>query len=247
MSVKIISLAFILVILSASSVSAVLDSGIPETLFEQSTVRNFQIGGGEFKLDIFAFHQSSVSWVLFFRNNPVDIYPYDNLSVTVECDDMGAVSFDLTEYQSWVNEGILSVLMSYDDASESINYNDVVFTAKNSECLISIGDHGAGSYVNNSHTYSTLEVEMIPYLSTMEDIDCSDVDSAELTIVNELSLITGMMVGSWNILWLIYSIFIVIFAVFMIPISIFILMRWAIFRLTGFKLVERKDRGEISV
>jgi hypothetical protein len=95
--------------------------------------------------------------------------------------------------------------------------------------------------VNNSYVYDYIDAEMIPYLSTFEFVACDDVVTTETSILGEIEMIVGMMSDFWTLLWLVYSIFIVVVAVFMIPIFIFILLRWSIYRLTGYKLVERKE------
>jgi hypothetical protein len=184
--------------------------------------------------------------VLYISHATYDASPYDNLSVTLECDG-SSTTFDTIDYSQWESDGVLSIEFPYGDESYDVQYNEVTFTGKYSRCEVSVSDYGVGSYVNNTGNYTSLGVEMIPYLAVVEFINCSAVDTAEMNIIADLTSLVEMMQDVWTLLWLVYSIFIMVFAVFMIPIFIFILIRWAIYRITGFRLVERRDDGRSGV
>ena len=236
-------LAMMALFLIPTSVQGAIDPYAPQYLFEMSVEHFVAINGGQSEMALLVFHESSQNWILFFRHAAYDEAPYDNLSVVVMCNDMSPVGFDTAAYSQWVSEGILSIEFGYQDTGYPVTYNERAFTGKYSKCYVALADYGAGSYMNNTWNYTKLGVEMIPYLSTVEFLDCGDVESPELATANELSSVVTMMTDAWTILWLVWSIFIVIFAIFMIPIFIFIILRWAIFRITGIRLVEHKDEG----
>jgi hypothetical protein len=209
--------------------------------FQMAVAQHLFIGQNSTDIALMSFHSSSNNWILFFRHNEWDDAPYDNLSLSVACNGEAPVTFDTSDYPDWVGKGVLSVEFPYERSDYPISYNTVEFTAKYSKCTLLVDDYGGSSYVNNSLTYDSIDVEMIPYLSTFEFVACGDIVTAETSILDELGLIVGMMTDVWQIAWLVYSIFIIIVAVFMIPIFIFILLRYSIYRLTGYKLVERKE------
>lgn len=226
-------------------VSADISPNIPTTRFETSASKQIYLGSSDIDMDIIAFHQSSQNWILYFEHSQSDIYPYDNLTLSIDCNDQ-LVSVDTTDYSDWVDDGVLSITFPYAEDDYPITYNEVSMTASRSECELSISDYGASSYVNNTQNYTFIYVEMIPILAVLEFVNCSSVDTAEIQIMTELDTVVAVFSDFWEIAWLVYSLCIIIFAVFMIPIFIFILIRWALFRLTGYKLVERRDRGSIS-
>lgn len=238
-----ILLAVFALFLTPSFASGAIDPYAPEYLFEMSSENFVTINGAQAEMALLTFHESSQNWVLFFRHAINDDAPYDNLSALVECNGMSPVLLELADYPQWVSEGIYSIEFRYQIDSYPISYNERAFSAKYSKCYVTLSDYGAGSYLNNTWNYTKLGVEMIPYLATVEFVDCSDFDSAEIAVLNEMSSIVTMMTDVWAILWLVWSIFIVILAVFMIPIFIIIILRWAIYRITGFKLIEYKDEG----
>jgi hypothetical protein len=233
--------AVLAVCLVPTVVQASIDPYAPLVTFQMAVAQHLFIDGNSTELALMSFHSSSNNWILFFRHNNADESAYDNLSLTVECNGESPVTFDTTDYSDWVDKGVLSIEFPYQQDGYSVTYNTVPLSAKYSKCTVSVDDYGGASYVNNSLPYYSIDVEMIPYLSTFEFIACEDIVTTETSILDELEMIVGMMTDFWQIAWLVYSIFIVIVAVFMIPIFIFILIRWAIYRLSGYKLIERKE------
>lgn len=231
-------LAFLLV---PTMAQAAIDPYAPMLNFQMAVAQHLFITGNSSEIALMSFHSSSNNWILFFRHNDADLSAYDNLSLSVACNGESPVVFDTTDYPDWVDKGVLSIEFPYERSDFAVSYNTVEFTAKYSKCTLSVSDYGGSSYVNNSYSYNSIDVEMIPFLSTFEFIACDDIVTTETSILDEIGLITGMMTDVWQILWLVYSIFIVIVAVFMIPIFIFIIIRWAIYRLSGYKLIERKE------
>lgn len=240
-------LAILALIISPTFATADLSPNAPTNSFEMAIEQVVRIDGDAGSMSLVSFHESSQNWVLFFRHATADVSPYDNLKLTFTCNGQTSSPINTTQYDQWVDDGILSIEFPYDDLNYPVTYNERDFTGKYSRCDIMIEDYNASSYLgNNTGSYTGLTVEMIPFLSVIEFVNCTGESFVEIGITNELSGIVTMMTDAWSIAWVIYSIFIVVFAVFMIPIFVFILIRWAIFRITGYRLIERKDRGDIS-
>lgn len=85
---------------------------------------------------------------------------------------------------------------------------------------------------------------MIPYYASIEFVECTGFEDENfgMQFTGQLTGVITMMEDAWDIAWIIYSISIIVFAVIGIPILVFIIMRWAIYRITGHKLIERRER-----
>jgi hypothetical protein len=230
-----------MVLLMSSAADALLaDPYAPFFGFQMAVAKNLYINDTPFDLGLMAFHGSSSNWILFYKHNDFDDPPYDNLSLTVECNGESPVTFQTTAYQDWVDYGVLSIEFPYAAGSVGVTYNSVSFTGKFSRCSVSVADYPS-SYDNNTYTYNYIDAEMIPFLNTLEFVTCTDAGNAEISILDEIDMLVTMMSGFWTIAWLVFSILIVVVGVFMVPIFVFILIRWAIYRLSGFRLIERKE------
>ena len=237
----IFAFAVLAVLVMSSAASALLDDPYAPLIgFQMAAAKNLYINDTPFDLGLMAFHGSSSNWVLFFKHNDFDEPPYDNLSVTVKCNDLGSTTFQTTAYQDWVDYGVLNIEFPYGAGSIGVTFNSVPFTGKFSRCSVSVADYPS-SYDNNTYTYNYIDAEMIPFLSTLEFVTCTDAGNAEISILDEIDMLVTMMSGFWTIAWLVFSILIVVVGVFMVPIFVFILIRWAIYRLSGFRLIERKE------
>lgn len=236
---KIVMLMLLAIMLTPVAVRAELSPFAPIFAFEMSAAHRIQINGESESVSILTFYESSQNWVLFLRHNNVDDLPYDNLSVTVECNGEDPVTFDTTDYSQWVDEGILSVEFPYQQSDYGVVYNSINLAGKYSMCVVNVEDYGGSSYANNSYNYTEFNVETIPFLATLEFIDCNQSGSSEINLLNQMSSTTNMMTNFWDILWLVFSIASVVLGVFMIPVIVFILIRWFLFRVAGIKIVER--------
>lgn len=186
-----------------------------------------------------SFHATSETWNLYIRANTNDNPPYDNLTWTVDCTSGDTATFDTLEYSSWVNDGYIQIAMNYEDAAETIHYNAVPLTAKAVTCDFTISDWNA---TNNTANYR-MWAEMIPFYATIEFIECEGFeDNFGISFTGQVTTVVTMMEDGWEIAWYTYSIFIIIFAVVGVPILVFIVVRWAIYRISGFKLIERRER-----
>jgi hypothetical protein len=231
----------VVAIASPAAVSAELSPFTPIVAFEMSGLHNLVINGESIDVSLLTFYESSQNWVLFLRHNPIDDPPFDSLLMIVGCNGESPVTFNTTEYSQWASKGVLSVEFPYQQSGYAAVFNSETLTGKFSECTLSVADYGAASYVNNSFNYTSFDVELIPFLATVDFVDCSEVDSGELTLLSQLSSMTGVMTDFWQILWLVFSMTAIILGVFMIPIFIFILIRWFVYRMVGIKIVERQS------
>lgn len=234
-SVPLVLLAFVLMPIS---VGADLSPLAPLFSFETSFVHNLTTNGEGVDFTLMSYHGSSQNWVLFMRHDELDLVPYDNLIVSVACNGASAYVFNTTVMSQWVDEGMLSIEYPY-QGNMSIRYNSVSHTARYSRCTVGISDYGNDSYAGNVENYTFVRLEAIPFLSVLEFVDCTPYDTAELGLLGNISSLVAMMTDFWQMLWLVVSITAIIFGIFMVPIFVFIIIRWFIFRVTGTKIIER--------
>lgn len=184
---------------------------------------------------LFTFHESSNDWMFFLSiNNTVDISPYDNFNITMDCAGLDLIQFNTTEYSSWNDDGYLSINFQYYPAQYATAYNHNTFLANFQRCTIS-----ASSYVdsfNNNGAYDAVNIDSIPILATVEFLNCTSSSSETITFTRQLETLVNLMSDSWTIGQLAYMIIVIVLAVFMIPISIILILRWVVFKLTGQRL-----------
>lgn len=183
---------------------------------------------------ILAFHETSQGWILHIVRNDDDAPPYDNFHFNFACDGIGSGSFNTTSYSSWNSSGVIDVNMEYGNPSYQIAYNSVPFTAKYTRCVFNITSDS--SSFNNNSAYSILHVESIPLLATIEFLSCAQMSSPAVSFTAELTSLVVIMSDMWTIAWLVYSIGAVVFAVFVVPTMIFLLVRFALYKLTNYKI-----------
>lgn len=188
-----------------------------------------------------AFHGSSETWKLFLEKSGNDQFPYDNFTLNIDCTSGDSASIITTDYTSWVDYGYIDIPLTYEDESVIINYNSVPLSTKTVECDFVM------TYVNqtnNTYPYVRRWIQMIPYYASIEFVECTGFEDENfgMQFTGQLTGVITMMEDAWDIAWIIYSISIIVFAVIGIPILVFIIMRWAIYRITGHKLIERRER-----
>jgi len=187
-----------------------------------------------------SFHATSETWYLFIENDINDEAPYDNITLRVDCTSGDIATFSTLEYDTWVDDGYINLPLTFESDESSISYNSISLDAKTVECdftIISINQ------TNNTSPYVRRYIQLIPYYTTIEFVKCTGFDdNFGIQVSGHITSFVTMMEDSWSIAWYAYSIFIIIFAVIGIPILIFIILRWGIYRLTGHKLIERRER-----
>lgn len=179
-----------------------------------------------------SFHESSESVGWYIRKHPNDISTNDNHTIVFDCGGSITGSFSTSDYEDWNNFGFVHIVLDYEDESYSISYDESPFTAKYLRCKFTAS---SGAFINNS-AYDYITMELIPSVSSFEFISCSGVSSAQISLAEEIGFLVTMMSEIWEIAWLIYSIFIILIAVFGIPILFFMLIRYVVFRLSGYRI-----------
>jgi len=227
---------FALLVLMASSAQAVT----PYYLFGMSGETFVYLNGSiTSTMTLNSFHATSETWKLYINANTNDVPPYDNLTWTVTCSSGESATFDTLEYSSWVNDGYIEITLNYEDDDETLHYNSIPLSAKTVTCDYTISAWNATGNTDNYRMW----VEMIPYYATIEFIDCTGFDdNFGISFTGDVTTLVTMMEDGWEIAWYTYSIFMIIFTVIGVPLLVFIILRWAIYRLTGYKLIERRER-----
>jgi hypothetical protein len=189
------------------------------------------------KLDVVGFHQYGKTWYLFFRHNELDVPPYDNLSISVQCNgETSPTLFPTDFYSEWNSAGELTLSFDFYEKNVAIPYNSHLIYGDISSCIVSVDS----ILFDNNSAYDYIDVETIPLISILENYDCSGVESSSITIADSMSSFFGWMGDIWTISWYVYSMGLAIFAVFGIPMFVFLAIRYAIYKILGYKVVERR-------
>jgi len=214
-------------------------SGTPFYIFGMSGGRFVYLNASHVaSLELNTFHGSSESWILYIRANPYDAYPYDNLTWHVDCTNGEDAVFDTVGYATWNSFGYIQIPMAYEPAPVTVHYNSVPLEAKSVSCDFSLL---AWNEVNNTANYTRMIVEMIPYYASLEFVNCTGVNGFGMNITGSITTAVGYMHSGWDIAWIVYSICIIVFAIVGIPLLVFIIIRFGIYRLTGTKFIEKKE------
>jgi hypothetical protein len=183
----------------------------------------------------------SSNYYFVMRRNPADMYPYDDMKVCFACaGDYLDTCIYTRDYPSWTENGQISFLRS-DYAEVNRTYNGTIRAVSYARC--SVNTVADVSYDGNG-AYSYIIVEMIPRISTQFTTiqrQC-ETDSAQAVISEELegiSTVISTNVSIWYTLFLMFQIGAVIFVVFVLPIMVFLMMKWFVYKITGHKMLER--------
>jgi len=238
MKVKLFGLAFtVCMMVMVSSVQSV---GLLTSIFmfESGSYQHLFLGDSEpLNVDVVGFHQYGKTWYLFFRHNEGDIPPYDNISISVQCNgETSPIVFPTDFYDEWNTTGELTLSFDFYESNVAIPYNSHLIYGDVSSCEIS----ASSIYFDNNSAYDYIEVETIPLISILENYDCSRVESTTINIAGSMSSFFGWMGDIWTISWYVYSMALIIFAVFGIPMFVFLAIRYAIYKILGYKVVERR-------
>jgi len=195
--------------------------------------------------EIKSFYNESDSFYFVVRASAGDIKPYDDFFLRVWCSgDSLPTEFHTTDYDSWVSNGQISFKRNYYTSYNEI-YDNISISARKSGCEIY---SATDLIVNNNAGYTTFYVDMVPILITPVitfDQFCTDERRANITG----SLKDGILIVLQNntnflyTLWIIFQVLAVIVIVIGVPVFILLMIRWAIWRITGFKLFERSTNG----
>jgi hypothetical protein len=189
-----------------------------------------------------AFHNESSTFYVVFRANIGDAVPYDDFYINYWCQgDALFTEFHTTDYPSWVQSGIISFSKQYAFQTTEY-YNNATVDMSSSICWI---NSATGLFVDGNAGYTNFNMELVPVLNTFVitiEMFCSD--SARTDLIGLLSAgLSSVFANNVNFLytmWLVVQILAIIFIVIGVPVLIIMLIRWAIWRISGFKILEKK-------
>lgn len=189
-----------------------------------------------------AYFNLSDSYYFTIRRNPADTYPYDNFRICFECyGDYLDTCIYVEDYSSWVQNGQISFFRS-DMMERTHTFGNLTINMTRGYCFI---DEINSFTFENNGGYSYLFIELIPLLGvkfTTIDTYC-ETESAQELIEAELEGIGTVISANVNFFYTIYIIIqiIIIITVFIgVPVMVFLLIRWAIWKITGHKILERR-------
>jgi hypothetical protein len=195
---------------------------------------------------ISAFHGESDYFYLIVRAHAGDAVPYDDFHLQFRClGDEVPTELHTTDYPSWVEAGFISFKREYAFDDVLSYYDGTAVNTSWSYCWLITADSLS---VNGNAGYTQFYIELVPVLEntviTLNEL-CGDSERANL--INELSegisLVLEMNVNIIYTIWIVFQILVVILIVIGIPILLFMLIRWAIWRVTGVKLFERRTNA----
>lgn len=240
-----------------AGVFAVLFSGavyaIPESdLYNfKSSVRSYakfdDYGGSTStrSYEIKSFYNESDSFYFVVRASAGDIKPYDDFFLRVWCSgDSLPTEFHTTDYDSWVSNGQITFKRNF-YISYTEMYDDVSVPAMMSGCEIY---SASGLVVDGNAGYTTFYVDMVPILPTVVitlDAFCTDERRVNLTgrLESGILLVLQNNTNFLYTMWIIVQVVAVIAIVIGVPVFILLMIRWAIWRITGFKLLDRSTNA----
>lgn len=231
----IIGFALMMVFISASAqaqISYVFGMSGRGLLYTNSSITTSML--------INSFHGSSETWQLHIEPITEDKVPYDNITISIDCTSGDSAVFSTLDYSTWVNHGYIRIPLVYEAATSTIHYNSIPLEADTVRCDFRV------LYINQSNNtvaYHRRYFQMIPYYISLEYVDCTGFDdNFGISFSGQVTTVVTMMEESWSILHTVYSIAIIIFTIIGVPILVFIILRWAIYRITGHKLIEGRER-----
>ena len=241
---KAIVLAVMLAVMLIPSVMAIpeSDSDTFRTSFRrQVQLDSYYTSSWYQHVGLQVFTGVSTDYYFIVRKNPADVYPYDNMKVCFACaGDYLDTCIYTRDYPSWTENGQISFLRS-DYAEVNRTYNGTIRSVNYARCSVnSVADV---TYDGNG-AYSYIIIEMIARVSnqfTTIQRQC-ETDSAQAVIAKEMAginTVIGTNVNVFFTLFLMFQIGAVIFVVFVLPIMIFLMMKWFVYKITGHKMLER--------
>jgi hypothetical protein len=192
------------------------------------------------------FWNSSDSYYMVLRVNAGDTPPYDDFFVRFICSgDSLPTEFHTTDYPSWVSDGQISVKRGYFYFYDEV-YDTVSIPAAISSCQILTASNLT---VSGNAGYTTFNLELVPTLNTIVitlDQFCSDRKRANLTGRIGAGILTVLEnnVNFLYTLWIVFQVIGVIVIVIGVPVFVLLLIRWAVWRISGHKMFERRSDGQ---
>jgi hypothetical protein len=252
-------------ILSFSLVLFLFILSIPVQAIPDTDIYNFRaVGSQTFVFDEYctgsecnrtirlkSFHNFSNSFYIMFRHHTGDAEPYDSYNIEFRCSgDALPLAFNTNDYAGWEERGIISFKREFGTYVDGNSYDNITIDTHYSDCEII----SANSLTVDGNTgYTTFTVEVVPIL------DAGSVTTVQTYCETEArnDLIANLQSGIWTVLenninffftiWIIAQTLGIILVVIGIPVLVFLMIRWAIWKVTGIKLLERKEKMQVKV
>lgn len=232
---------------------AVTVSAIPD-----AEIYNFKASvTGEFKFDeynptnnnfsitrtvqLYTFFNESQYYYVIIRANPADVSPYDEFDIEFFCDGESHAIFTTTDYTSWVESGQISFKKQF-TSTASRSYGNSTLYANFGYCTVV---SASGLVVDGNVGYTTFRLDLVPVttgvVTTLESY-CEE-EALSDTITAELSAIDTIFTTNVNFLTTLFTVFQIIalvFVVLAIPIMMFMLIKFVIWKITGIRILDKR-------
>lgn len=240
--------AGVFAILFSGAVSAIPESDLYKFKSSVRGYAKFDENGGTASArsyEIKSFYNESDSFYFVLRASIGDVKPYDDFFIRMWCSgDSLPTEFHTTDYDSWASNGQITFKRNFYTSYSEV-YDNISVPASKSSCEIY---SASGLAVDGNSGYTTFYVEMVPTLSTtVITIDQFCMDERRVNMTARLT--AGILVVLQNntnflyTLWIIVQVVAVIAIVIGMPVFILLMIRWAIWRIAGFKLFDRSTNG----
>lgn len=184
------------------------------------------------------FHNDSAYYYMVIRANPGDVAPYDDFYLRFQCQgDALSTELHTTDYTSWTESGMISFKRQFNNPYIE-QYDGVPIDAQSAWCQIYSADD---LIVNGNTGYTKFYVEMVPLLyqrvQTIEDY-CGEEERVELVdnIQFGIQSVLQNNIDFLSVNWVIFQIIAMIAVVLGIPVMLFMLIRWAMWRIAGIRI-----------
>ena len=240
--VFLVSLAFFLLLLP---MAFAIPSGVADefkmTIREKVDIDDYWNSSERRIVVLDSYFNLSSSYYVVLRRNPADAYPYDNFRVCIECyGDYLPTCIYAKDYPSWVQNGQISFFRS-DMFRTEYTFGNLTINMSRGYCFI---DELDDFTLENNGEYPYVYLELIPLLDvrfTTINTYC-ETKSARDLITAELTGIGTVISANVNIIYTLYLMFQIIAIVLVTigaPILIFLMIKWAVWKISGHKLLER--------
>jgi len=245
-----VGVCFVFMIFLASASSAIPDSEIYNFkssitgvfYFDEYNPKYDGIHGITRELELLSFYNESQYYYIVIRKSSVDQPPYDDFFVTFICDAEPVTSFHTTDYTSWVESGQISFKKQY-GYQDDFDYGTGSIRGRYSYCQIR---EASNLTVSGNTGYTTFNVDLVPVtISSVQSVEsyCEE-EYLRDTITAQLSAMGTIVetnVGFVSTIFTVFQTLVIVFIVIGIPILIFLFIRWAVWKITGIRILERKE------
>lgn len=189
-----------------------------------------------------SLHNASLDYYVVIRKNVNDVKPYDDFFVSFLCgDDVIPTEFHTTDYSSWVETGQVSFKKSYFQiTSAAFPYGNL--TSFYTYCYVV---NANGLVTDNNVGYTQFNLDLVPVTTIAVRTVASYCEEAAITDAinaeeDAIAGIVGNNINFFQTFFIIFQILAVVLVVLGVPIMIFLLIRWAIWKITGVRILERR-------